>query len=114
MSEKQLLHAIGLFENIFDEDSLRLLSFPLKVYRSHSMHVDIKTRLIGFGMFVEAVACPTQEFAKKRFILKRQADRDAILASSADRSSDQYRPRPRNPREQSWPEKAAAALVPGL
>jgi HD-GYP domain-containing protein (c-di-GMP phosphodiesterase class II) len=47
------------------------------------MLVDIDKSLLGFGMFVEGVACPLHEFRKRRFILKSQSDLDAILRSSA-------------------------------
>lgn len=47
------------------------------------MLVDIDKTLLGLGMFVEAVACPLHEFRKRRFVLKSQADLNAILASSA-------------------------------
>lgn len=49
------------------------------------MLVQIDKFQLEFGMFVEAVACPHEEFQKKRFILKSQADLAAILASSAQR-----------------------------
>ena len=35
------------------------------------------------GMFIESVACPTQEFPRRRFVLKTDKDLAAILASSA-------------------------------
>jgi len=35
------------------------------------------------GMFIESVACPSQEFPRRRFVLKADKDITAILASSA-------------------------------
>ena len=35
------------------------------------------------GMFIESVACPSQEFPRRRFVLKTDRDITAILASSA-------------------------------
>lgn len=47
------------------------------------MLVDIQKFKLTLGMYVEAVACPSHEFAKKRFILSNQTDLDAIRSSSA-------------------------------
>ncbi len=49
------------------------------------MLVQIDKFQLELGMFVEAVPCPHDEFQKKRFILKSQADLAAILVSSAQR-----------------------------
>lgn len=47
------------------------------------MLIDIDKSKLRLGMFVEAVACPAREFAKKRFVLQSQRDLEAIQSSSA-------------------------------
>lgn len=47
------------------------------------MLVKIAKNRIRKGMFVESVACPSREFARRRFLVKTEADRAAILATSA-------------------------------
>ncbi|MFN3720863.1 MAG: HD-GYP domain-containing protein [Rhizobium rhizophilum] len=47
------------------------------------MLVKIAKDRIRKGMFVESVACPSREFARRRFLLKTDAELAAILATSA-------------------------------
>lgn len=47
------------------------------------MLVKIAKDRIRKGMYVESVACPSREFARRRFLVKTDADLTAILATSA-------------------------------
>ncbi|MDQ0423339.1 putative nucleotidyltransferase with HDIG domain [Peteryoungia aggregata LMG 23059] len=47
------------------------------------MLVKIQKQRIRKGMFIESVACPSREFARRRFILASDKDLAAILATSA-------------------------------
>lgn len=47
------------------------------------MLMNIAKDRIRKGMFIESVACPSQEFPRRRFVLKTDKDIAAILASSA-------------------------------
>lgn len=48
------------------------------------MLVSIPKNRIRKGMFIESVACPSQEFGKRRFLLNNEDDLRAIALSSAD------------------------------
>lgn len=47
------------------------------------MLVKLTKDRIRIGMFIESVACPSREFAKRRFVLTSDRDLAAILSSSA-------------------------------
>ncbi len=47
------------------------------------MLVKIQKQRIRKGMFIESVACPSREFARRRFVLTSDRDVAAILATSA-------------------------------
>ncbi|THV21347.1 HD-GYP domain-containing protein [Peteryoungia ipomoeae] len=49
------------------------------------MLVHVPKDRICKGMFIELVECPHSEFGKRRFLLTQERDRQAIMASSAER-----------------------------